>query len=65
MLGLKVWPAKNYHKEELLPELLIPGAGIPTTVGTTASSLALKDLKNGNSFVRPFVSSRVRDVGRC
>ena len=44
MLGLKVWPAKNCHKEDLLPELLIPGAGIPTTVGPTASSLVLKGL---------------------
>src|SRR5215210_7496412 len=44
MLGLKVWPAKNYHKDELLPELLITGAGIPTTVGTTASTLVLKGI---------------------
>ena len=29
---------KNCHKEDRLPELLIPGAGIPTTVGTTAST---------------------------
>ena len=61
----KVWPAKDCHKEGLHPELLIPGAGIPTTLCTTASSLTLKDLKDGNSFVRPFVSSRVRYVGRC
>ena len=47
MPGFKVCPAKNCHKEELLPELLIIGAGIPTTVGTTASSLTLKDLKDG------------------
>jgi hypothetical protein len=44
MLGLKVWPAKNCHKEDLLLELLITCAGIPTTVGTTASTLVLKGL---------------------
>ena len=51
MPELKVWLAKNCHKEELLPELLIPGAGTPTTVGTTASSLTLKGLKHGRSLV--------------
>ncbi len=47
----KVWPAKNCHKEELLLELLITGAGIPSTVGTTANSLALKGLWVGRGFV--------------
>ena len=51
MLGLKVWPAKNYHKEELLLELLITGAGIPTTVGTIASTLVLKGIWVGRGFV--------------
>ena len=51
MLGLKVWPAKNCHKEDRLPELLITGAGIPTTVGTIASSLVLKGLWVGRGFV--------------
>ena len=46
----KVWPAKDCHKEGLHPELLIPGAGIPTTLCTTASSLVLKDPKDGNVY---------------
>jgi hypothetical protein len=48
---LKVCLAKNCPTEEHLPELLITGAGIPTTVGTTASSLTLKDLKDSKSFI--------------
>jgi hypothetical protein len=44
-LGLKEWPARICHKEELLPGLLIIGAEILPTVGTIASNLTLKGLK--------------------